>query len=86
MCNWLIKKLIHWVIGCLVFFWCFTGCAPHDYKAEADEQVYKIIDRKWQESFGPRANYHISDAIPSPNDIQIENYQYHPAIKAPVAV
>ena len=52
---------------------CLVGCAPHDYKAEADEQVYKIIDHKWQESFGPRANYHISDAIPSPNDIQIEN-------------
>lgn len=51
---------------------CLAGCAPHNYKAEADEQVYKIIDRKWQESFGPKANYHISDTIPSPNDIQIE--------------
>lgn len=51
---------------------CLAGCAPHNYKAEADEQVYKIIDHKWQENFGPKANYHVSDTIPSPNDIQIE--------------
>jgi hypothetical protein len=28
------------------------GCAKHNYKGEADETVYKIIDQKWQEEFG----------------------------------
>ncbi len=49
-----------------------TSCAKHNYKGEADEMVYKIIDQKWQEDFGTKANYKISDTKPSPNDIQIE--------------
>jgi len=52
-----------------------TGaCSPEHYKAEADEEVYKIIDSKWQDSFGQKTNYIINDCnIPSsPNDIQIE--------------
>ena len=36
------------------------------------ETVQKILDRKWQASFGEKSNYTISDAPPSPNDIQIE--------------
>jgi outer membrane protein TolC len=47
------------------------GCASHDYKKEADEQVYRIIDQKWDPNFGTKANYKISDTPPSPNDIQI---------------
>jgi len=52
-----------------------TGaCSPEHYKAEADEEVYKIIDSKWHDSFGQKANYIISDSDipPSPNDVQIE--------------
>jgi len=50
-----------------------SGCrTQHDYKAEADEKVYKIIDQKWQKEFGSQVNYKISDTEPSPNDIQIE--------------
>jgi len=51
-----------------------TGaCSPEHYKAEADEEVYKIIDSKWHDSFGQKANYIIGDSNipPSPNDIQI---------------
>jgi len=51
---------------------CFSGCARHDYKQEADEQVYGIIDSKWRDGFGARANYRISDVAPSPNDILVE--------------
>ena len=47
------------------------GCASHDYKREADEQGYRIIDQKWDPNFGTKANYKISDTPPSPNDIQI---------------
>jgi len=50
----------------------WLGCARHNYKKEADEQVYNIIDRKWDEDFGTKNNYKISDTVPSPNDIQVE--------------
>jgi len=51
---------------------CWFGCAEHNYKKEADDQVYNIIDQKWDEDFGTKNNYKISDTEPSPNDIQIE--------------
>jgi len=70
--RFFIGKLICLAVCALAGLCTFAGCAPHDYKAEADEQVYRIIDRKWQESFGLKANYRISDTVPSPNDIQIE--------------
>ncbi|MHC4721024.1 MAG: hypothetical protein ACYSYT_11215, partial [Planctomycetota bacterium] len=38
----------------------------------ADEEVYKIINSKWDGSFGQKANYTISDVPPSPNDLQVE--------------
>jgi len=48
------------------------GCSSEHYKAEADKEVYSVIDSKWQGSFGQKANYMISDLAPSPNDIRIE--------------
>jgi len=52
---------------------CF-GCSPEnaDSKAEIDRDVYQIIDSKWDQSYGSKANYKISDTKPLPNDIQIE--------------
>lgn len=49
-----------------------SGCTPADYKEEADETVYRIIDEKWQDDFGSRANYRISDVTPDPNDLYVE--------------
>lgn len=49
-----------------------AGCRQHDYKHEADEQVYNIIDRKWRADFGEKVNYRISDTAPSPNDLKVE--------------
>jgi outer membrane protein TolC len=49
-----------------------SACGPEHYKAEADKEVYKIIDGKWKDSFGQKVNYTISDVPPSPNDVQIE--------------
>jgi len=49
-----------------------SGCSPAHYKEEADREVYRIIEDKWQEGFGERANYTITDAPPSPNDIQVD--------------
>ncbi len=48
-----------------------SGCSKEHYAREADEQVYKIIDQKWQPQFGTKNNYKISDTAPSPNDVQI---------------
>jgi len=61
------------LILCAVTCLCgWLGCARHNYKKEADDQVYNIIDRKWDEDFGTKNNYKISDTEPSPNDIQVE--------------
>ena len=49
-----------------------AGCSPEHYKAEADKEVYQIIDGKWKDDFGQKANYRISDVVPSPNDIQVD--------------
>jgi outer membrane protein TolC len=51
-----------------------AGCSPEHYKAEADKQVYQIIDNKWQKDFGHKANYMISDTnVPRPpDDIRIK--------------
>jgi outer membrane protein TolC len=61
-----------WFLCGLVSLYCLTGCAQHDYKADADEKVYNIIDQKWKEDFGTKVNYKISDTEPLPNAIQIE--------------
>lgn len=50
------------------------GCSTEHYKADADKEVYQIIDNKWQDDFGHRSNYIISDSNvpPSPNDVRVE--------------
>jgi outer membrane protein TolC len=48
------------------------GCSPEHYKAEADKEVYDIINSKWKDNFGQKANYTISDVAPSPDDIQVD--------------
>ena len=50
-----------------------AGCGPKNYKEDADQRVYRIIDGKWDPAFGTRANYRIGDVAPGPNDLQIEN-------------
>lgn len=48
-----------------------NGCSPQQYKADADKEVYNIIDSKWKNSFGQKANYRVSDTASSPNDVNI---------------
>jgi outer membrane protein TolC len=51
------------------------GCAApkgDKVKAKVDDNVYKIIDSKWQGGFGSRDNYRVSDVTPGPNDVQID--------------
>lgn len=66
------ETLLCWVLGTAIIFGIAGACSPENYKADADKEVYQIIDSKWQDSFGQKANYIISDVPPSPNDIQIE--------------
>ena len=67
------KKLVCLMVCCLAGLLSLTGCkSPADYKAETDKTVYNIIDKKWQDDFGSKVNYKISDTQPSPNDIEVE--------------
>lgn len=65
-------KIICLIIFGLAGLIVLAGCGEQNYKSQADETVYNIIDRKWQDDFGTKANYKISDVKPSPNDIKIE--------------
>jgi outer membrane protein TolC len=67
-----LMTLLYWGLGIAVIF-CIGGCSsPEHYKARADEEVYNIIDGKWQDDFGSKVNYKVSDVPASANDVQIE--------------
>jgi outer membrane protein TolC len=68
-----LKTFLCRVLGIAVILG-LGGCSPEHYKAEADKEVYEIIDRKWQDDIGHKSNYIISDSnIPPPPDgIRIE--------------
>jgi len=72
-CKFQPVKLLCRVLGIAVILGFAGACSPEYYKADADEEVYKIIDSKWQDDFGIKANYMISDsnAPASPNDVEI---------------
>ncbi len=61
-----------WGLGIVVIFCIASGCSSEHYKAEADKEVYQIIDSKWQDGFGSKVNYKVSDMPASANDVQIE--------------
>lgn len=62
-----------WVLGIAVILG-LAGCNTEKYKAQADKEVYQIIDNKWSDSLGHKSNYIINDSNipPTPDDIQIE--------------
>jgi len=64
---------LYWGLGIAVIFCIAGGCSSEHYKAEADKEVYQIIDSKWQDGFGSKVNYKVSDVPASANDVQIEN-------------
>jgi outer membrane protein TolC len=69
-------KRMKWLIWpvCTVFLLFFIyGCSRKHFKEDADREVYGIINSKWQDDFGHKANYRISDVKPSPNDINVED-------------
>ena len=74
-CRIRMVRLLHGLLYGAVVFGAVAGCSPGDYKAQADKEVYGIIDAKWQDHFGKKANYRISSVPPSPNDLQAEKVQ-----------
>jgi outer membrane protein TolC len=67
-----VTTLFFWALCAAVMVGLAGGCSAEHYKTDADKEVYKIINNKWQDSFGQKANYTISDVAPSPNDLRIE--------------
>jgi outer membrane protein TolC len=66
-------KSVYWLLAGLFATLLISSCTtPLEYKDQADKEVYKIIDGKWQPSFGKKANYKIGDVSPSPNDIRFD--------------
>ena len=54
------------MICTLVIVGTIAGCrSPEKYKAQADKEVYNIIDNKWRSDFGQKTNYKISDTDPN---------------------
>ncbi|UCE46856.1 MAG: TolC family protein [Phycisphaerales bacterium] len=68
------ETLLCWVLGAATVIGLCGACSPEQYKADADKEVYEIIDDKWEDDFGNKSNYMIADSnVPaSPNDIEIE--------------
>ncbi len=71
MCRYYTRHIVVLIVCSLMVLYCLAGCTQHNYKNEADEQVYKIIDQKWRDDFGAKANYKVSDTEPSYSDIKI---------------
>ncbi len=65
--------LLCWLLGIAVILGLAGACGPQHYKADADEEVYNIIDSKWQDDFGIKTNYTISDYNDpaSPNNVEL---------------
>ncbi len=67
-----LTKLLRSAVFTSLIIGILGGCSREHYKSEADEEVYNIIDSKWEDDFGNKANYTISDAPAEANDLQIE--------------
>lgn len=65
---------VFWCPAVIICLLCL-GCSREYYKADADNEVYRIIDNKWKDDFGVKANYKIADAASSPNDIELQKSQ-----------
>ncbi len=63
---------VGWALCATIIFGLTGACSTEHYKSQADKEVYKIVDGKWQDDFGTKTNYRISDVNASPNDISIE--------------
>jgi outer membrane protein TolC len=64
------QKITFFLLLTAVFMLSLSGCTTQEeYKQQADEEVYSILDQKWRPEYGVKANYRVSDMAPDPNDI-----------------
>jgi len=58
----------------LATFMVIAGCSlrPEQVKEQADTDVYSIIDRKWDEKFGLKTNFRISDTTPVADAVRVD--------------
>ncbi len=72
-CKFQSVTLLCWALGVAVVLGFAGACSPQYHKADADEEVYNIIDSKWQDDFGLKANYTVSDYNDpaSPNGVEL---------------
>ena len=64
------KWMLAWGLGTIVVLGLTVGCRnPDRYKRKADEEVYGILQSKWQDDFGEQVNYKVSEQ--APNDVNI---------------
>jgi hypothetical protein len=70
----MFMALVCWVPAAAVVFCIAGACGPEQYKAGVDKEVCQVIDSKWQDGFGHKSNYIISNSNipPLANDIRIE--------------
>ncbi len=70
--NYRPRVLLYPIFYAAICLCIVGGCDSAHYKADADKEVYGIIENKWDPNFGEKGNYLISDVRPAANDIQIE--------------
>lgn len=65
-----VMAIVGGMLGGAIFI---LGCSREHYQKQADKDVYQIIDDKWRDDFGTKANYRIDDPngqtqsdVPSP--------------------
>ena len=52
---------------------CLSGCKTSDqFKQEADDEVYSILDEKWSPEHGYKVNYRVADVTPDPNSLSFD--------------
>ena len=72
-CKFQPATVVSWILCGVVVFGFLGGCrSPEKYKADADKEVYQIIDAKWQDGFGGKTNYVVSDADSILGDVDTE--------------
>jgi outer membrane protein TolC len=53
----------------LVSLGALCGCSREHYKEDADEEVYELLEDKWQDDYGAMVNYQVSES--APNDVEM---------------
>jgi len=67
-----VKRYLYLAVLVFCAAWFLIGCRQGDVKADADEDVYRIIDGKWADEYGSKVNYKVSDTTPAGNSLDVK--------------